>query len=342
MSKAIIKVTTQTHKQAAKSNKYLGAAAILQEQLELINLETKKLDDEITTLTKTYTSVASIKHERKLKDTKKEGAVNRCKQIIEARERICNEDVDKLQTRIEKKKGSILQLEREIELLEKQISNERTKAADVINEQATQINSYYEQATIEVPVEVKYPPIYYKKKEQMTQLSSRSSTLSRLISIIDKAEAEADVPVVRIEKLWKPHTPWSQLNVKEDAEEVERKKRREKARQEDLELQRRAEQEEHERQRELYLKREKERAIWRKAEEVQLQEDNEWEEELTDEQLIAIQRENTKKDIKDLELLIADTNEELTLYPNNAELEESMKQYLLKNKELKAYLKQLK
>ena len=348
MSKAIAKVTIEHQKKTAKTNKYLGSAAILQEQLDLINIESNKLDDELLVMNQTYTSVASVKHERKLKDNKKEGAIKRWKEIIDARQRNSDKEIEDIESDIQHQEEALREAQRKarvkIDKLKEKINKEREEAKEVIQRHEKLINECYEQATIDIPVEVKYPPTYYKKEQQKKDMDKRKATLAKLISIIDGLGEEADQPTIVWEKpqKFKPLVPWSELNVKEDPAEKERARRREQARQEDLELQRRAEQQEKEKELELYRKKEAERAAWRKADEEDVVYEAESEEELTDERIAQIRKDNLKKDIKDLDLLIADKSEELSYDSTNSLLEAELKGYLKASKEMKQELKLMK
>ena len=351
MSKAVAKVTIEQQKKTAKTNKYLGSGDILREQLDLYKIEATKLDDELLVMAQTYTSVASVRHERKLKDKGKEGAVKRCKDIIEARESICTEEVDKLETRIEKKKGAMLQLQKEIELLEKQQAGERTKANRIINEQTTLLNSYYELATIEVPVEVKYPPTYYKKEQQKKDLDRVIKNITKNIATIDALGPEADQPVeVELKggecgKKQLGNTPWAVLGVdfSKDPEDVKRNKLREQARREDAERKRIAEQQDAAKEHEKYMKEHEVIAKLRKAEEefvVAEEEKDISDEDISDEKDNQIRIDILKKDISDLNYFIQDMIEELATNPSNSVLEAELNINKEKRMDMKKELKE--
>jgi len=347
MSKAFAKIVIEQQKKTAKTNKYLGSATILQEQLDLLNIESLKLNNEIKVFNQTYTSVASIKHERKLKDVNKEGAVKRWKEIVESRQRNSDKAVEDIESDIQYQEEALREAQKKarikIDKLKEKIIKEREEAKEIIERHEKLINQCYEQAAIDIPIEVKYPPTYYKKEQQKKDMDNRTATLAKLIAIIDALGEDADEPIVVAQTTsFKPLVPWSQLNIKEDPVEKDRARRREQARQEDLELQRKHEQKEKDMYIELYAKKEAERAVWRKADQEDvIYESSDSEGELTDEKVAKIRKDNLKQDIKDIDFLIADKSEELSYDSTNRALEAELKGYLEASKNMKRELKMM-
>jgi len=147
MSKAFAKIVIEQQKKTAKTNKYLGSATILQEQLDLLNIESLKLNNEIKVFNQTYTSVASIKHERKLKDVNKEGAVKRWKEIVESRQRNSDKAVEDIESDIQYQEEALREAQKKarikIDKLKEKIIKEREEAKEIIERHEKLINQCY-------------------------------------------------------------------------------------------------------------------------------------------------------------------------------------------------------
>jgi hypothetical protein len=357
MSKAVAKVTIEQQKKNAKTNKYLGSGDILREQLDLYKIEATKLGDELLVMTQSYISVATVKHEGKLKDNSKEGAIRTWKNTIESRQRTTEKSVEKFESAIQNEeealREAIKDLERKSKIKIDKIRSNMRDAVDegnrIINLHQGYITACYEEAAVEVPVQVKYPPTYYKKLEQKKDLDRSISNIAKNIAIIDALGDEADKPVITEtetvpEKKQVGLTPWAVIGVDplKDPEEAKRARDREQAIREDAQRKKLADQQAEEKQQQEYSKKNEVIAKLRKAEEevVVAEEEDISDEDISDEKDNQIRIDILKKDISDLNYFIQDMIEELAADPSNSVLEAELNINKEKRMDMKKELKE--
>jgi hypothetical protein len=354
MSKASAKFLADTNKQMAKRS-------ILQEERPSHNLikvqegdvaELKKLEKEIEYMEETYKNVSNVKHERRLKSKASESTVAMYENIISLNESKMETSVNNLKLKIENAETQIKVAEETMRLkieklendfkgqqdiwrnkilkMESDIKEAESKGESTIKYHRDQLLKCYE----EVPVEVSYPPGYYKKKEEQKRIKSIVEFREKQILLCKMAELEEansfetkKEEEVRLKREKVREEIYAQERMKKEVEEQERREREETFEARALEKEKQQMQEEMMAER-LHKEKHKEK-------------EEEWEEEMTDEQLLQLQITNTKEEIRLLALLISDKQQEMRENPSDVTVYDEIQQHKMKLKELKEYLTNL-
>jgi len=336
MSKASAKFLADTNKQMAKKSMLQDEkpSDILMKLQEGDVAQLKELQKEIDYMEQTYKNVSEIKHERRLKSKASESTVAMYENIISLNESKTETFVNNAKLKIEHLEAQLKATEETIKMKIEKIQNDikeaENKSEKTITYHRDQIVKCYE----DVPLEIHYPPGYYKKKEEYKRIKSIVDFRVNQILQCKMAEIQEGnyFETKKEEELHLKREKvreeiYAQERMKKEAEEQERREREETFEARALEKEKKQMQEEMMAER-LHKEKHKEK-------------EEEWEEELTDEQLLQLQITNTKEEIRLLALLISDKQQEMRENTSDVKVYDEIQQHKMKLKELKEYLTNL-